>query len=81
MEDTGKTWPLQDAKSATIMTSKAINADIYSFVTSVLLNVSPFILNVVTQYINDSNNNNFESVRCVLDVNRKVARVICRVTF
>ena len=74
MEDTGKTWPLQDTKCATIMTSKAINADIYSIVTSVLLNVSPFILNVVTQYINDSNDDDFESVRCVLDVNRKVAR-------
>ncbi|MFJ2688299.1 pyridoxal phosphate-dependent aminotransferase [Pseudomonas sp. NPDC087342] len=74
MEDTGKTWPLQDTKCATIMASKALNADIYSIVTSVLLNVSPFILNVVTQYINDSRDDDFESVRCVLDVNRETAR-------
>jgi len=74
MEDTGKTWPLQDAKCATIMSSQAINADIYSIVTSVLLNVSPFILNVVTQYILDSRDDDFESVRCVLDVNRAAAQ-------
>lgn len=74
MEDTGKTWPLQDTKCATIMSSQAINADIYSIVTSVLLNVSPFILNVVTQYIRDSSDDDFESVRSVLDVNRAAAR-------
>ncbi|MBC3373685.1 aminotransferase class I/II-fold pyridoxal phosphate-dependent enzyme [Pseudomonas sp. SWRI92] len=74
MEDTGKTWPLQDTKCATIMASRAINPDIYSIVTSVLLNVSPFILNVVTQYIRDSSDDDFESVRSVLDVNRAVAR-------
>ncbi|MBC3364640.1 aminotransferase class I/II-fold pyridoxal phosphate-dependent enzyme [Pseudomonas sp. SWRI154] len=74
MEDTGKTWPLQDTKCATIMASQAINPDIYSIVTSVLLNVSPFILNVVTQYIRDSSDDDFESVRSVLDVNRAVAR-------
>ncbi|PWE43262.1 aspartate aminotransferase [Pseudomonas prosekii] len=74
MEDTGKTWPLQDTKCATIMSSRALNADIYSIVTSVLLNVSPFILNVVTQYINDSSDDDFESVRSVLDINREAAQ-------
>ncbi|MHC8407625.1 MULTISPECIES: pyridoxal phosphate-dependent aminotransferase [unclassified Pseudomonas] len=74
MEDTGKTWPLQDTKCATIMASTDINADIYSIVTSVLLNVSPFILNVVTQYIRDSSEDDFESVRSVLEVNRTSAK-------
>lgn len=74
MEDTGKTWPLQDTKCATIMASTDINADIYSIVTSVLLNVSPFILNVVTQYIRDSSEDDFESVRSVLEVNRTGAK-------
>lgn len=74
MEDTGKTWPLQDTKCATIMSSQDVNADLYSIVTSVLLNVSPFILNVVTQYIRDSSDDDFESVRCVLEVNRATAR-------
>lgn len=74
MEDTGKTWPLQDTKCATLMASQDINADIYSIVTSVLLNVSPFILNVVTRYIEDSKDDDFNSVRSVLDVNRRMAR-------
>ena len=74
MEDTGKTWPLQDTKCATIMSSRALNADIYSIVTSVLLNVSPFILQVVTEYINDSEADGFASVRDVLQTNRRVAR-------
>ncbi|MGS1033636.1 pyridoxal phosphate-dependent aminotransferase [Burkholderia glumae] len=73
MEDTGKTWPLQDAKCATVTASRDLNADLYSIVTSVLLNVSPFILNVVTQYIKDSVNDGFRSVREVLAINRASA--------
>jgi aspartate/methionine/tyrosine aminotransferase len=74
MEDTGKTWPLQDTKCATLMSSRRLNPEIYSIVTSVLLNVSPFILQVVTEYINDSEADGFASVRDVLQTNRKVAR-------
>nr|WP_019366152.1 pyridoxal phosphate-dependent aminotransferase [Pseudomonas luteola] len=74
MEDTGKTWPLQDAKCATLMTSKSLNDQVYPILTSVLLNVSPFILNVVTQYIKDSATDNFSSVRNILKKNRETAR-------
>ena len=74
MEDTGKTWPLQDTKCATLMSSTRLNPEIYSIVTSVLLNVSPFILQVVTEYIQDSEADGFASVRDVLQTNRKVAR-------
>ncbi|PVZ19778.1 MULTISPECIES: aminotransferase class I/II-fold pyridoxal phosphate-dependent enzyme [unclassified Pseudomonas] len=74
MEDTGKTWPLQDAKCATLMSSPRLNAEIYSIVTSVLLNVSPFVLQLVTEYINDSAADGFASVRDVLETNRRVAR-------
>ncbi len=74
MEDTGKTWPLQDTKCATLMSSQRLNPEIYSIVTSVLLNVSPFILQLVTEYINDSEADGFASVRDVLQTNRKAAR-------
>jgi aspartate/methionine/tyrosine aminotransferase len=74
MEDTGKTWPLQDAKCATLMSSADLNADIYSIVTSVLLNVSPFILNLVTSYVRNSGADDFASVRELLDCNRARAR-------
>jgi len=71
MEDTGKTWPLQDAKCSTIMTSRDLNGEIYKIVTSVLLNVSPFILKLVTRYIQDSAADDFASVSDVLELNRQ----------
>ena len=74
MEDTGKTWPLQDAKCATIMASRDLNNEIYKIVTSVLLNVSPFILKLVTQYINDSAADGFASVSEILEINRQRVR-------
>ncbi len=74
MEDTGKTWPLQDAKCATIMASRDLNEDIYNILTSVLLNVSPFILNLVTRYVQDSGADGFASVRDLLETNRALAR-------
>lgn len=76
MEDTGKTWPIQDAKCAMMICSRNINQDIYSIVTSVLLNVSPFVLNLVAEYVNDSIGDGFRSVREVLDINRQE---VCRV--
>ncbi|HDT1677214.1 TPA: aminotransferase class I/II-fold pyridoxal phosphate-dependent enzyme [Enterobacter hormaechei subsp. steigerwaltii] len=74
MEDTGKTWPLQDAKCATLTTSRNIKADVYPIVTSVLLNVSPFVLKLVTEYVRDSAADGFSSVRDLLDENRELAR-------
>lgn len=76
MEDTGKTWPLQDAKCALITCSQDINDDVYSIITSVLLNVSPFILNLVAQYVNDSIEDGFRSVREVLEINRHEVRKV-----
>lgn len=74
MEDTGKTWPLQDAKCATITASRDLDPDIYPIVTSVLLNVSPFILKLVAEYVRDSKQDGFASVRDLLDRNRDLAR-------
>lgn len=74
IEDTGKTWPLQDAKVALLKTSKDIYAEVYNIYTSYLLNVSPFILNLVTQYIADSEQDNFGSVHGLLDRNREMVK-------
>lgn len=78
IEDTGKTWPLQDTKVALLKTSKNLHEDIYNIHTSYLLNVSPFILNVVTQYILDSEKDHFASVNNLLKTNRDVARNILK---
>ncbi len=71
IEDTGKVWPLQDAKCAILMSSRDIYPAIYDIQTSVLLNVSPFTLNMLTRYLRDSEADDFESVRNVLSTNRR----------
>jgi aspartate/methionine/tyrosine aminotransferase len=70
IEDTGKTWPLQDAKCAILMASRDIYPAVYDIHTSVLLNVSPFTLNMLTRYVRDSENDGFASVRNVISTNR-----------
>ncbi|MEV1292049.1 aminotransferase class I/II-fold pyridoxal phosphate-dependent enzyme [Pseudonocardia sp. NPDC049635] len=74
IEDTGKIWPTQDVKAALITASRDIQAEIYNINTSVLLNVSPFALRILTRYIEDSAADRLLSVRRVLDTNRDEAR-------
>lgn len=74
IEDTGKTWPVQDAKAALIKASKDIWSDIYNIQTSYLLNVSPFILNLLTEYILDSEKDKFTSVYDLLEHNREILK-------
>ncbi len=74
IEDTGKTWPVQDAKCAMITTSDDIWKEVYDIHTSVLLNVSPFILNMLASYVEDSIRDGFASVRDVLTRNCELAR-------
>lgn len=74
IEDTGKTWPTQDMKCAILTTSDDIAPEIYNIHTSVLLNVSPFILNVLCEYIENSRQDGFASVREILESNRQIAK-------
>jgi aspartate/methionine/tyrosine aminotransferase len=74
IEDTGKTWPIQDAKCALLTVSDDIHDAIYNIHTSVLLNVSPFVLNLVTHYVEDAMEDGFASIREVLATNREAAR-------
>ena len=74
IEDTGKTWPVQDAKASLITMSDDIREEVYNLHTSVLLNVSPFVLNMLTRYIEDSQADGLASVRDVLDANRVAIR-------
>ncbi|MFI5637908.1 aminotransferase class I/II-fold pyridoxal phosphate-dependent enzyme [Streptomyces goshikiensis] len=74
MEDTGKTWPIQDAKCAMITASRDIQEEVYNLHTSVLLNVSPFVLNMVTEYVEDSIADGFASVREIITTNGAAAR-------
>jgi len=76
IEDTGKTWPLQDAKCALLTVSDDLYEEIYNIHTSVLLNVSPFVLNIVTQYLRDSMQDQWASVKNLLNTNREVAKQV-----
>ena len=75
VEDTGKTWPLQDTKVAMLKSSKDLHSYLHNIHTSYLLNVSPFILNLVTQYVEDSEKDNFASVFELLKQNRDTAKI------
>ncbi len=74
IEDTGKTWPLQDAKCALMRVSENIHADIYPIYTSILLNVSPFVLNMLSEYLSDAAQENMASVANLLHENREYLR-------
>ncbi|MDA2809435.1 aminotransferase class I/II-fold pyridoxal phosphate-dependent enzyme [Nocardiopsis sp. RSe5-2] len=74
IEDTGKTWPLQDAKCALLTAGGSLQREIYDLHTSVLLNVSPFVLNVVARYVEDSIEDGMGSVRRIVRENAATAR-------
>src|SRR5205807_442612 len=73
IEDTGKTWPIQDAKCALLTVSKDLHQQTYNIHTAILLNVAPFILNLLSAYIDDSMADGFASVKNILDQNRQFA--------
>ena len=74
IEDTGKIWPAQDVKAALITASRDIQAELHAMNTSVLLNVSPFALRILTRYIEDATAERLHSVRRVVGTNRDEAR-------
>lgn len=74
IEDTGKTWPIQDAKVAMLKVSDCLYNEMYSIYTAYILNISPFILNFLTEYILDSHHVKFDSTRNLLNRNRAILR-------
>ena len=72
IEDTGKTWPIQDAKIAMLKVSDNLYEEMFSIYTAYILNVSPFILNFLTEYLLDSQKCQFASTLSILNTNRKI---------
>jgi aspartate/methionine/tyrosine aminotransferase len=72
IEDTGKTWPIQDAKIAMLKVSDHLYEEMYSIYTAYILNVSPFILNFLTEYLLDAQKCQFDSTRNILNTNRQI---------
>ena len=69
LEDTGKAWPVQDAKCSLMTVSADLHSSFSQIQSDILLNVSPFILNVLIQYLELSIKTNFEAMRVVYQTN------------
>ena len=70
IEDTGKTWPLAELKAPFVCVSKSIYNEIYSIWTDMILHVSPFVLAMMVRIINNSIDDDLDSVKSVISQNR-----------
>lgn len=74
IEDTGKLWPTLDLKASFLMTSGDLVQTLEPIVDDVLLNVSPFILELVRRYSEFSLGDGYSSVRDLIATNREHLR-------
>jgi aspartate/methionine/tyrosine aminotransferase len=51
VEDTGKTWPMLDMKVGMLVASPSLRTPVREITEDYLLNVSPFVLKLLTEYI------------------------------
>lgn len=71
IEDTGKTWPTLDLKCSILAASTDLYPELLKVHNDVLLNVSPFVLRLLREYILDSRRRGLDaSVRHPVVVNR-----------
>jgi aspartate/methionine/tyrosine aminotransferase len=74
IEDTGKLWPTLDLKVAFLLCSNDLLMQLEDIVDDVLLNVSPFLLEVVRRFSELSTSDSWESVRSIVATNRSLLR-------
>jgi aspartate/methionine/tyrosine aminotransferase len=75
VEDTGKTWPTLDLKCSVVACSPDLHGALYELHNDLLLNVSPFVLRVLTRYLEDSGRRGLDlTVRRLVGRNRAVLR-------
>jgi aspartate/methionine/tyrosine aminotransferase len=79
VEDTGKTWPTQDLKCSILAMSEDLADDMLELHNDILLNVSPFILKLLTEYVKDTMREGLQSVIWnTIDRNRETLREAIR---
>lgn len=81
IEDTGKLWPTLDLKIGFLNSSKLFHASLRDIHSDFLLNVSPFISQLLLKYFEDSKTDNFESIRGLIKQNREFLRTQLQGTF
>lgn len=74
LEDTGKSFPILDMKVSILKSSKDVYKDLYNISTIYLLQVSPFALRVLIEYLDDAIKTNFEYTKNLILKNWQVAR-------
>lgn len=74
IEDTGKLWPTLDLKASFVLCSDDLVSRLEPIVDDVLLNVSPFILQLIRTYSEFSIEDGYDSVRSVISTNRRYLR-------
>ena len=70
IEDTGKTWPTAELKVALLTVSAAKYQPLYRIYTDMLLHVSPFTVRLMTEFVEQSANENFAYIRQIAKENR-----------
>ena len=73
-EDTWKVRPIQDAKVSILKSSMDIYQDLYNIKTTYLLNVSPFILRFLIEYLRVSETTNYIAVKEMIETNRHLVQ-------
>lgn len=75
IEDTGKTWPALDLKTGILTVSSTLFEEAFTIHNDVLLNVSPFILELLRRYLADSQTRGHaSSINEVVEYNRDYLR-------
>jgi aspartate/methionine/tyrosine aminotransferase len=79
VEDTGKTWPTQDLKCSILSMSEDLAEDVLELHNDILLNVSPFILKLLIEYLKDTKQEGLETaIWDPIDRNRIMLRETLR---
>ena len=76
IEDTGKLWPTLDMKLAFLMASPKVGEELRAITDDILLNVSPFHLELIKQYAEFSSQctEDYGTIRGVISANRGALR-------
>lgn len=77
IEDTGKTWPTQDLKASLLASSEDLFEGILELHNDILLNVSPFTINLLIEYLIDTKRVGLEqSLWSVIARNRRLLQEV-----
>ena len=71
IEDTGKTWPTHELKIGTLIFSSTLADQVRRIYTDFILHVSPFVVRLLTEFIQDSASDHLAHVRNIISTNRR----------